>query len=129
MKEIMAIIRMNMMNKTKRALSEAGISSMTAKEALGRGRGMVDLRLLEGAGMGCEEAIALLGQSNRLRPKRVLSVVVHEAMVGLAVETVIRCNQTGKGGDGKIFVTPVAEVYTISSGVKEVSAAAEGAPA
>jgi len=101
MKEVMAIIKMNMMNKTKRALSDAGISSMTAKEALGRGRGQVDLRLLEGAGMGCEEAIA------------VLSVVVHEAMVARTVETLIRCNQTGRPGDGKIFVLPVDEVRRI----------------
>ena len=113
MKEVMAIIRMNMMNKTKRALSDAGISSMTAMEALGRGRGQVDLRLLEGAGMGYEEAIALLGQTNRLRPKRVLTVVVHEAMVERTVETLIRCNQTGKPGDGKIFVLPVEEVRRI----------------
>ena len=39
MKDVMAIIRMNMMNKTKRALSEAGITSLSAKDALGRGKG------------------------------------------------------------------------------------------
>jgi nitrogen regulatory protein PII 2 len=86
---------------------------MTAREALGRGRGLVDLRLLEGAGMGYEEAIALLGQSNHLRPNRVLTIVVHEQMVAHAVETLIRCNQTGKAGDGKIFVLPVGEVRRI----------------
>ncbi len=42
MKEVMAIVRMNMMNKTKKALSDAGIPSMTAKEVLGRGKGLVD---------------------------------------------------------------------------------------
>ncbi|MCX5882793.1 MAG: P-II family nitrogen regulator, partial [Deltaproteobacteria bacterium] len=41
MKEITAIIRMNKMNETKRALSEAGISSVTARDALGRGKGLV----------------------------------------------------------------------------------------
>ena len=39
MKEIMAIVRINMMNKTKKALAEAGISSITARDALGRGKG------------------------------------------------------------------------------------------
>ena len=113
MKEIMAVIRMNKMNKTKRALSDAGISSMTAKEALGRGKGMVDFRLLEGAGKGHEEAIALLGQDNHLMPNRVLSVLVHEEIVDRAVSVLIRCNHTGNHGDGKIFVLPVAEVRRI----------------
>ena len=49
MKEIMAIVRMNMMNKTKQALADAGIPSFTAREGLGRGKGLVDLTLLEGA--------------------------------------------------------------------------------
>lgn len=49
MKEIVAIIRMNMMNQTKRALTEAGISSITATNCLGRGKGLVDMHLLHGA--------------------------------------------------------------------------------
>lgn len=113
MKEVMAIIRMGKMNQTKRALADAGISSMTAKEALGRGQGMVDFRLLEGAGKGHAEAIALLGQDNHLVPNRVLSLVVHEEMVERTVATLIRCNQTGQHGDGKIFVLPVDEVRRI----------------
>ena len=36
MREVMAIVRMNAINKTKRALAEAGISSITARDALGR---------------------------------------------------------------------------------------------
>ena len=81
MKEVMAIIRMNMMNKTKKALSDAGISSMTAKDVLGRGKGLVDYHLLEGAEKGYEEAIAQLGQSQRLIPKRLLLVVVPDKLV------------------------------------------------
>jgi nitrogen regulatory protein PII 2 len=40
MKEVMAIVRMNMMNRTKRALADAGISSMHARECLGGARGL-----------------------------------------------------------------------------------------
>ena len=39
-----------------------------------------------------------------------------------------RSGETGSFGDGKIFVSPVAEVYTISSGVKEESDVADGVP-
>ena len=61
MKEVMAIVRMNMMNKTKKALTEAGIFSMTARDALGRGKGLVDASLLAGAEKGYEEAISQIG--------------------------------------------------------------------
>jgi nitrogen regulatory protein PII len=46
MKELIAVVRMNMMNKTKQALAEAGLGSITARDALGRGKGIVDLQLL-----------------------------------------------------------------------------------
>jgi len=113
MKEVMAIIRMNKMNQTKRALSEAGISSMTAKDVLGRGKGLVDTTLLEGAEKGYEEAIAQLGQSQRLIPKRLLMVVVPEKLVQKTVRTIMKVNQTGKSGDGKIFVVPASDALSI----------------
>jgi nitrogen regulatory protein PII 2 len=113
MKEIMAIVRMNMMNKTKQALSEAGISSMTAKDALGRGKGVVDTSLLEGAEKGYEEAIAQLGQSNRLIPKRILIVVVPQKLVQKTVNIIMKVNHTGKSGDGKIFVSPCLDSISV----------------
>jgi nitrogen regulatory protein PII 2 len=116
MKEVMAIIRMNMMNKTKKALSDVGVFSMTAKDVLGRGKGLVDLTLLEGAEEGYEEAIAQLGQSQRLIPKRMLLVVVPEKLVQNAVTTIIKVNKTGKSGDGKIFVMPVTDSYSVRTG-------------
>jgi len=116
MKEIMAIVRINMMNKTKRALSEAGISSITARDALGRGKGLVDLKLLEGAEKGYEEAIAQLGQSNRLIPKRILFIVVPDKLVQKTVKTIVRVNKTGKSGDGKIFVMPVLDSVRVRTG-------------
>jgi nitrogen regulatory protein PII 2 len=116
MKEVMAIVRMNKINQTKRALAAAGISSMHAKECLGRGKGLVDLDLLKGAEQGYEEAIAQLGSSQRLIPKRMISVVVPDKLVKRVVSTVIEVNQTGKAGDGKIFVLPVDESIRIRTG-------------
>ena len=116
MKEIMAIVRINMMNQTKRALAEAGISSITARDALGRGKGLVDLTLLEGAEKGYEEAVAQLGQSQRLVPKRIFFVVVPDRLVKKTVKTIMEINHTGKSGDGKVFVLPVAEAVRVRTG-------------
>lgn len=116
MKEIMAIVRMNKMNQTKRALSEVGISSITARDALGRGKGLVDVQLLEGAEKGYEEAISQLGQSGRMIPKRALLVVVPDELVSQTVTTIIRVNQTGKSGDGKIFVMPCLDAVRVRTG-------------
>lgn len=113
MKEIMAIVRMNMINQTRKALTEMGISSMTATDALGRGAGLVDMTLLKGAEQGYEEAISQLGQSNRLIPKRVLVIVSKDKYVDKIVKTIIKINQTGKPGDGKIFVMPVADSISV----------------
>ncbi len=116
MKEVVAIVRMNMMNKTKCALAEAGLGSITARNALGRGKGVVDLQLLQGAEHGYEEAIAQLGQSQRLIPKRALLMVVNDDLVERAVQTIIETNQTGKSGDGVIFVMPCTEAIRVRTG-------------
>jgi nitrogen regulatory protein PII 2 len=116
MKEIMAIVRLNRMNQTKRALAEVGLPSITARDCLGRGKGLVDLQLLRGAERGYEEAISQLGQSQRLIPKRLLVMVVQDDLVDKAVQTLIRVNQTGKPGDGMIFVMPCLDSYRVRTG-------------
>ena len=116
MKEIMAIVRINMMNKTKKALAEAGISSITARDALGRGKGLVDLSLLEGAEKGYEEAVAQLGQSSRLIPKRIFFIAVPDRLVSKTVKTIMAVNRTGKSGDGKIFVMPLVDSVRVRTG-------------
>ena len=116
MKEVMAVVRMNRINQTKRALADAGISSMHAKDCLGRGKGLVDFNVLHGAEAGYEEAISQLGNSQRLIPKRMISVIVPDKLVKRVVDTIITVNQTGKSGDGKIFVLPVAESIRIRTG-------------
>ncbi|OGS18891.1 MAG: nitrogen fixation protein [Elusimicrobia bacterium RIFOXYA2_FULL_50_26] len=117
MKEVMAVIRMNMMNKTKDALAAAGISSFTATgRVLGRGKGKVDFRLVKGAEQGNEEAIALLGQGPKLVPKRLITVIVPDELASRVVETLISVNKTGNAGDGKIFVLPVFDAGRIRTG-------------
>jgi nitrogen regulatory protein PII 2 len=113
MKEIIAIVRLNRMNQTKRALAEVGLPSITARDCLGRGKGLVDLQLLKGAERGYEEAISQLGQSQRLIPKRLLVMVVQDDLVEKTVQTLIRINQTGKPGDGMIFVMPCMDAYRV----------------
>ncbi|MFP4071369.1 MAG: P-II family nitrogen regulator [Desulfovibrionales bacterium] len=116
MKEIMAVIRMNMMNRTKDALTKAGISAFFASEAQGRGKGLINSALLKGAQKGYEEAAELLGEKGRLYPKRVVSVVVPDKDVKTVVDTIMKSNKTGKPGDGKIFVLPVADSVRVRTG-------------
>jgi nitrogen regulatory protein PII 2 len=115
-KEVMAIIRMNRINRTKRALVEEGISSMHARECLGRGKGLVDLEVLKGVEHEYEEAISLLGNSQRLIPKRMISIIVPDKLVKKTVSTILSVNRTGKAGDGKIFVMPISDSVRIRTG-------------
>ncbi|WP_319560572.1 P-II family nitrogen regulator [Marispirochaeta sp.] len=117
MKEVMAVIRMNMMNKTKEALSNAGFSSFTATgRVLGRGKGLVDYRMMKGAEEGVPEALASLGEGPRMIPKRIITLVVPEEKARLAADTIISVNKTGKPGDGKIFILPVLDAMRVRTG-------------
>ncbi len=116
MKEIMAIIRMNKMNQTKKALADAGIPAFVAREGYGRGKGLVNQEVLEGAAAGNEEANALLGTKGRLYPKRIISLVVPDDKVTPAVDVLISVNKTGQAGDGKIFVMPVSDSIRVRTG-------------
>ena len=117
MKEVMAFIRIDKMNQTKRALRDAGISSMTAiGSAYGRGKGLYDAKVLEGARNNSPEALELLGKEPRLRPQRIISVVVPAKKVQIVVDTLIKANQTPAPGDGKIFVLPVADTIRVRTG-------------
>lgn len=116
MKEILAIVRLNMMNQTKRALAEVGLPSITARDALGRGKGIVDLQVLKGAERGYEEAISQLGQSQRLIPKRAVLIVVPDELVDKTVKTIINVNRTGKAGDGVVYVMPCMDAIRVRTG-------------
>jgi nitrogen regulatory protein PII 2 len=124
MKEIIAVVRMNMMNRTKKALTEVGVDAFFAHEAQGRGKGFVNPQVLSGASEGYEEAAVLLGQKGTLYPKRMLTIVTKDEMVDDVVQAIIETNQTGKPGDGKIFVLPVADSVRVRTGEKgEISIA------
>ncbi|MCK5160973.1 MAG: P-II family nitrogen regulator [Candidatus Aureabacteria bacterium] len=117
MKEVMAMIRINKVNATKRALNAAGITSFTATgKVLGRGKGMVDYRVLHGAEDGYPEAISQLGQGPRLVPKRLITVIVSDNFIERTVKAIIDVNQTGNSGDGKIFVMPILEATRVRTG-------------
>jgi nitrogen regulatory protein PII 2 len=72
----------------------------------------------KGAAAGHEEAMALLGEKGKLYPKRVITVVVPDKEVPALVATLIKTNQTGKPGDGKIFVMPVDDAVRVRTGEK-----------
>ena len=116
MKEVIAIVRMNMMNRTKKALTEAGVDAFFASEAQGRGKGLVDPGILAGASAGYEEAVELLGERGKLYSKRIVTVVVPDDEVDGVVQAVIEANKTGKPGDGKIFVLPVGDAVRVRTG-------------
>lgn len=116
MKELVAVVRMNMMNKTKAALTAAGINAFFAHEAQGRGVGFVNRKLIQGAEDGYEEAASLLGEKGKLYPKRMVTIVLKDDEVENAVEAIININQTGKPGDGKIFVLPIGDSVRVRTG-------------
>ncbi len=116
MKEVIAIVRINMMNQTKQALTDCGIDAFFVHEAHGRGKGFVNPQVLEGVERGYEEAAALLGSKGQLFPKRLVTVVVPDKQVKCVVETIINTNQTGMPGDGKVFVVPLSDAVRVRTG-------------
>ena len=117
MKMIMAIIRIDKMNETKKALTEAGITSMTATgKVFGRGKGFWDAKVMEGAKKDMPEALTHLGSEPRLRPQRVLNIAVSDHNVQLTIDTIIEVNRTPAPGDGKIFVLPLDDALRVRTG-------------
>ena len=117
MKEIIAIIRMNRIGQTRRALADAGFCRMTAIKVMGRGKMLKDLALLDSVP---DESRDLLLESllkgGRLIPKRMIIIVSQDDEVSKIVETIISVNKEGHVGDGKIFVLPVLDVVRVRTG-------------
>jgi nitrogen regulatory protein PII 2 len=117
MKTIIAILKIDTMNETKLALSDAGVPSFTATgRVFGRGKGKWDAKVIEGVKKDQPEAIALLGPEPRLRPQRLLTIMVPDAKVKTVIKALISSNQSGYPGDGKIFVVPGTEAYRVRTG-------------
>ncbi|QPH53248.1 P-II family nitrogen regulator [Pontivivens ytuae] len=105
MKKIEAIIKPFKLDEVKEALQEVGIQGLSVIEAKGFGRQKGHTELYRGA----EYVVDFL-------PKVKIEVVVDDAIVEPAVEAIINAAKTGKIGDGKIFVSDVAQAIRIRTG-------------
>jgi nitrogen regulatory protein P-II 1 len=102
MKKIEAIIRPIKLNDVKDGLAKYGIKGMTVSEVAGCGlqKGHV------GIYRGNEYSISLL-------PKVKIEIVVADDIVEDVIDVIMEHAQTGEVGDGKIFVSPIEQVYRI----------------
>jgi len=120
MKEVMAFIRVNKVNDTKKALGEAGFPSFTCRRVMGRGKKMLDPTVLKLVMDNGELPVSPVGEAMtetvRLIPKRFFTLVVEDENVKTVVDTLIRVNQTGNPGDGKIFIFDIPETYKVRTG-------------
>ncbi len=104
---IRSIIRPDKVDNVLTALMEAGFPAVTKISVVGRGK---------------QRGIKIGEITYDEIPKEILMTVVPDSDKEFVIKTVIKAARTGdKGthGDGKIFVSPVEEMYTISSGIKE----------
>ncbi len=105
MKKIEAIIKPFKLDEVKDALHDVGVSGITVLEAKGFGRQKGHTELYRGA----EYVVDFL-------PKVKLEVVVDDAIAARVVEAIAAAAQTGRIGDGKIFVLPVESALRIRTG-------------
>ena len=111
MKKIEAIIKPFKLDEVKEALQEIGIQGLSVTEAKGFGRQKGHTELYRGA----EYVIDFL-------PKVKIELIIEDEMVEKAVEAIRNAAQTGRIGDGKIFVSNVEEVIRIRTGETGVDA-------
>jgi nitrogen regulatory protein P-II 1 len=105
MKKIEAIIKPFKLDEVKEALQEIGLQGITVIEARGFGRQKGHTELYRGA----EYVVDFL-------PKVKIEVIVDEPMVEKTIEAIMAAAQTGRIGDGKIFVSPIEDVIRIRTG-------------
>ncbi|MBM4337135.1 MAG: P-II family nitrogen regulator [Deltaproteobacteria bacterium] len=105
MKMIKAVIKPFKLDEVRDALTKIGIEGMTVSEVRGFGRQKGHTELYRGA----EYVVDLL-------PKIELEVVVSDGRADLVVETIRKAANTGRIGDGKIFMSPVLEAVRIRTG-------------
>jgi nitrogen regulatory protein P-II 1 len=110
-KKVEAIIKPFKLDEVKEALHEIGVSGITVTEAKGFGRQKGHTELYRGA----EYVVDFL-------PKVKLEVVVEDALADRVVEAIAAAAQTGRIGDGKIFVIPVETALRIRTGERDEAA-------
>ena len=115
---IRSIVRPEKTNQIMAALMEAGFPAVTRMSVAGRGK---------------QRGIKIGEVTYDEIPKEMLITVIDEKDKEFVLKTIMKTAKSGDEGafgDGKIFVSPVEEIYTISSGVKETSdESAEEVPA
>jgi nitrogen regulatory protein PII len=105
MKLITAIVKPFKLDDVRQALSDIGLQGVTVTEVKGFGRQKGHTELYRGA----EYVVDFL-------PKVKVEAAVSDGMVDQAVETIAKAANTGKIGDGKIFVTSIEQVVRIRTG-------------
>ncbi|MBT8126231.1 MAG: P-II family nitrogen regulator [Gammaproteobacteria bacterium] len=111
MKLITAIVKPFKLDDVREALSEIGVQGITVTEVKGFGRQKGHTELYRGA----EYVVDFL-------PKVKLEVAVDDGMAEKVIECIRNSANTGKIGDGKIFVSPVEDVIRIRTGETGVEA-------
>ncbi|WP_370291447.1 P-II family nitrogen regulator [Nocardioides sp.] len=105
MKLVSAVVKPHKWEDVRQALETVGVNGMTVSEVSGYGRQKGHTEVYRGA----EYDIAMV-------PKVRIEIVADDADVDVIVETITRAAQTGKVGDGKIWVTPVETVVRVRTG-------------
>lgn len=105
MKKIEAIIKPFKLDEVKEALQEVGLQGITVTEAKGFGRQKGHTELYRGA----EYVVDFL-------PKVKVEVVLQDELLESAIHAIREAAQTGRIGDGKIFVSNIEEVVRIRTG-------------
>lgn len=111
MKKIEAVIKPFKLDEVKEALQEVGLQGITVIEAKGFGRQKGHTELYRGA----EYVVDFL-------PKVKIEIIVADETVEPAIDAIRKAAQTGRIGDGKIFVSSVEEVIRIRTGETSVDA-------
>jgi nitrogen regulatory protein P-II 1 len=111
MKKIEAVIKPFKLDEVKEALQQVGVQGITVIEAKGFGRQKGHTELYRGA----EYVVDFL-------PKVKIEVVIGDDLVDSAIDAIRKAAQTGRIGDGKIFVSTIEEVIRIRTGETGVDA-------
>jgi len=111
MKKVEVIIKPFKLEDVKEALTELGVTGMTISEVKGYGRQKGHTEVYRGAEYQVE-----------FNPKTKIELIIDSNLVEKVVEAVRQAANTGKIGDGKIFVLPVENVMRIRTGEQGVDA-------